>query len=52
MRALIAIAIGQETAVADQAWREGVVLVRSLYDSFIEEADYRARVSAILPVPA
>jgi carbamoyl-phosphate synthase large subunit len=52
MRALIAIAIGQETAVADQTWREGVVLVRSLYDSFIEEADYRAKVSAILPVPA
>jgi carbamoyl-phosphate synthase large subunit len=49
---LIAIAIGQQTAVADQTWREGVVLVRSLHDSFIEEADYRARVAAIVPVPA
>jgi carbamoyl-phosphate synthase large subunit len=52
MRTLIAIAIGKEQAVADQTWREGVVLVRSLYDNFIDEADYRARVSAILPVPA
>jgi carbamoyl-phosphate synthase large subunit len=52
MRSLIAVAIGQEQAVADQSWREGVVLVRSLHDNFIEEADYRARVGAILPVPA
>jgi carbamoyl-phosphate synthase large subunit len=52
MRTLIAIAIGQERAVAGQAWREGVVLVRSIHDSFIEEADYRAKVSAIVPVPA
>jgi carbamoyl-phosphate synthase large subunit len=52
MRALIAIAIAQETAVVDQTWREGVVLVRSMHDSFIDEEDYRKRASAIAPVPA
>ena len=42
--------IGQEAAVADRPWREGVVLVRSMHDSFIDEADYRAKVGAIAQV--